>query len=281
MKAYAIAMLEEMERELEDVHILQEGPLSYSEHAIAIVKEKIQRLRNHFMENTFAQKKDEIEFFKLLKPKFTSQLIYYNEVFNIETNKPSINGKPLRRYYRMELEKIERFFDENIEFYKYCRTSCSHLDKKYFMRKHNIRLTLDSSCFQSDPDFSTSHDFKTARLLASESIRIYLQQELLKMADPDTEPTLPPRGLRKMDWTAPKTALTELVYALHAFGVFNNGDTDIREMVTYFEVIFNVSLENYYQIYKEIRARKGEKTKFLDALSEGLSKSMDEADCVQ
>lgn len=196
MNTYAITLFSEMELELEDVHVMQEDPLAYSELAIGVVTDKMRRLREHFMENKFAQKKDEIEFFKSLKPRFASRLVYYNEIFNIETGRPAIAGKPLRRYYRLELEKIEQFFGENMEFYRYCRAGCSHLDKKYFLRgRHDISLAKGSSCFQSDPDFSTSHDFKVARILASESIRVYLQQELQKMSGFQAELMVSVKGM--------------------------------------------------------------------------------------
>ena len=40
------------------------------------------------MKFKFRNAGEEIHFFKDIKPQFVSKLIYYNEVYNIETNKP-------------------------------------------------------------------------------------------------------------------------------------------------------------------------------------------------
>lgn len=48
-----------------------------------------------------------------------SKLIYHNRVFNIETNKPYGGEEVLRKYLLNELDKLKRFFDSNLEFYKF------------------------------------------------------------------------------------------------------------------------------------------------------------------
>ena len=67
-------------------------------------------------------------------------------------------------------------------------------------------------------------------------------------------------------WTAQKTDLIELIYALHEVGAFNNSTSDVRRIVETFEVLFNINLGNYYRAFLGIRMRKTGQTAFLDQL---------------
>ena len=132
---------------------------------------------------------------------FAGRLIYYNEIYNIETNKPYGSKKTLRKYYNTELLKLKTFFDENQEFYRYYRTNNRCLDKKYFIRgKYDIKLTLDSFYFQADQRFSTSHDYKLAKILANDLIKNYLESEIAKIEhnSDQLQPTILPS--KKQKW---------------------------------------------------------------------------------
>ena len=79
-------------------------------------------------------------------------------------------------------------------------------------------------------------------------------------------------------WTASKTAFTELIYALYSHGAFNNGNTEIKLIAKTFEDAFNIELGDFYHTFMELKARKINRTKFLDRLCEALIKKMDEQD---
>ena len=73
-----------------------------------------------------------------------------------------------------ELKKLQRFFKNNLDFYKYYRSNNSFVDEKFFVRgKHDIRLWLDTFYFEADHRFSTSHDYKVAKIIANDLIQVY------------------------------------------------------------------------------------------------------------
>jgi len=182
MKPYAKSLMLELERELDHVHLCYEEPTKYSGQAIKILKSKIEMLRLFVVKYNFTNVEEEIDFFKIIKPQFASKLIYYNEVLNIETCKPCGTEKILRKYYKSELEKLKAFFDDNVDFYRYHRAENTHYDSKYFLRgAYDIKLTLESCYFKTDHHFSTSHDFKVARIMANDLIKVYLEYELAKL----------------------------------------------------------------------------------------------------
>ncbi len=279
MKSFSTSLYLEMERQLKIVHDGSTDPILYAEKAIRLLADILEQLRDYVLDNPFPNKISEIDFFKQVKPQFMYRLIYYNEVYNIEISKPRGSQKMLRKFYNMELEKLKSFFDENIDFYKYYRTGSTHLDKTYFLRgKHNIRLTLDSSHFQADQKFSTSHDFKVATIIANDLLQVYLEAEISSIENSTIQKIKKKNGLSSQRWTGSKVALVELMYALHAEGVFNNGTSDLKEIAEFLENTMDVDLGQFHRVFLEVRSRKSDRTKFLHSLRDTLVRRMDEVD---
>lgn len=279
MKLFSETLMSELEHQLKSIHSETKEPILYAEQAIKRLITILEKLKTAFLNHQFKNKSEEIDFFRNIKPQFAAKLIYYNDIYNIETNKPFGSKKAIRKYYNAEVIKLETYFTENVEFYKYYRTGNRNLDNKYFIRgKHDVRHTLDSFYFQADHRFSTSHDYKVARILANENIKIYLETEISKLENKVHLSTsaIPYRKTQK--WTGSKVALIELIYALHTEGVFNNGTSELKEVTTFFEAIFDVDLGQFNRTFLEIRARKSERTKFLNTLKEKLILRMDDAD---
>lgn len=221
---------------------------------------------------------EEIYFFKEIKPQFYSKLIYYLKLFTIETRRPTGSTAAEEKYLQKELNRLKHFFDDNLDFYQYYRSGATYLDKKYFIRgKTDIHLSPDTYYYSADPKFSTSHDYKVSRIMANELVRIYLITALDELEQKEEHKT---NGTQKfmLNWTAPKASMIELIYALQALGVYNNGAADVKQIATTFENMFNIDLGNYYNVFQEIRMRKKNQTSFLDKLKEKLVQRIEEAD---
>ena len=249
------------------------------EEALEIIIKTIKNLKELLIKHKFKSQEEEIKFFKEIKPQFTSKLIYYNTIFKIEMKKPNGGNRVLKKYYNNELIKLKAFFDSELEFYKYYRSGSSYLDYKYFLRgKFDIKMSLDSYYFETDNSFSTSHDFKVAKILANDLIQLYIENQLVIISNKVITEKSQRKPNLKMVWTGSKVALIELVYALHSQGAFNNGIADLKDIAEYFEYTFDIDLGQYRRTFLEIRVRKSERTKFLNALKDGLIKRMDDTD---
>jgi hypothetical protein len=279
MKAFSTNLLTELNRQLEIIHAENEETIKYAEYAIKTIIPILQQLKDFFVTFHFKSMSEEIEFFKHVKPQFVYKLIYYNEIYNIETNTPYGGEKILRKFYNSELEKLKAFFDENVDFYRYYRTGNDYLDKKYFLRgTHDFRFTLDSSYLQADHRFTTSHDFKVAKIMANDLLQTYLEGEIHKLEKRVVSIATNTANLCEQKWTGSKVALVELIYALHAEGVFNNGASDLKDVAEFFEQALSVQLGQFHRIFLEIRARKSERTKFLNTLRDTLARRMEDVD---
>lgn len=277
MKETALRLLEDLETQLKEIELSKKETIEHVEDSIRKTISVLETLKTNFVKYKFESKKDEISFFRDIKPQFVCKLIYYNEIYNIITNKPFGGSKTLRKYYTGELAKLKSFYNENVEFFKYYRNGNTYLDNKYFVRgRYDIKLTLDSFYFQADSRFSTSHDFKVAKIMANDLIQSYLEIEIAKIENKAPLFNLTERQVQK--WTGTKIALIELVYALHAEGVFNNGASDLKETAKFFEEVFDVDLGQFHRTFFEMRARKADRTKFLNSLRDTLVRRMDEVD---
>lgn len=250
-----------------------------SEKSIEIILKSVEKVKNIVLKSGFKTEQEEIIFFKEIKPQFTSKIIYYNSLYKIETKKPFGSPRILKKYYNKELDKLKLYFDNNLDFYKYYRTGSTYLDYKYFVRgKFDIKLSLDNYYFETDTNFTTSHDFKVAKILANDLIQLYLENQLVLLENKEDKQKSQRNPNAKLTWTGSKVALTELLYSLQTEGVFNNGTADLKDIAEYFEEVFNIDLGQYRRTFLEIRVRKDERAKFISTLREKLLKRMDDTD---
>lgn len=260
-----------LETAISELEIEADNSIQRIEVVIGIILKCLSEVKEYVLNSGFKNIDEEIHFFKYQKPAIVSKLIYYNAIYKIETKKP-YGAKPIRKYLNDELRKLKRYFDNNLEFYKYYRTNNSFIDDKLFVRdKYDIKLSLDTFYFEADHRFSTSHDYKVAKIIANDLIQVYLEDQLHNTTYQDKSTDLP-----KSNWTGSKTALIELIYALHSQGVLDNGNADIKVIAKTFERAFNIDLGDFYHTFMELKSRKINRTKFLSSLCDALIRKMDE-----
>lgn len=272
-------LLHNLNEQLNFIDLEIDDQIKKCEQAITIILKSIKAVKKMILKTNFKSSGEEIQFFKDVKPQFTSKLIYYNQIYKIERKKPSGGNRILKKYYNSELSKLKAFFDKELDFYQYFRSGNTYLDYKYFIRgEFDIKLALDSYYFETDASFATSHDFKVATILANDLIQLYIENQLLMIEKKEILENSQRTPNVKLTWTSSKVALIELLYALHTEGVFNNGAADLKDIAEYFEHIFEIDLGQYRRVFLEIRARKSDRTKFLITLNDSLQKRMENSD---
>lgn len=273
-------ILSTIHTEIENTCIDEDITIDVALHMIKFIRPLFEELRCFISKHEFRNKEEEILFFKNEKPNILSKLLYFNYIYLIELRKPSGGVNSIKEYYKERLVSMTNFFNANLDFYQYYRSKASHLDKYYFLRGHeNYELCHGCGMFDKDPLFSTCYDHKVAKILAYDMLEIYLEQRLQsidKQIIIDQSRTSLPNN--SFQWTGTKVAAIELGYAIYAAGVLNNGNTDIKEIMTYIETSFGIELGDYYRTYLSMRERKRDKTPFLNSLIQRLLKKMDDDD---
>ncbi|WP_159516894.1 RteC domain-containing protein [Sunxiuqinia indica] len=247
------------------------------EYAIGHCKIALDDMRKLVVKDGFADKESEIEFFKKLKPEVYSKLLYYREVFDLETKRQDNDKEGTRKYLHKKLDKIMECMVRNDMKVQYYRCNYNHLDEKYFLRDGaEIPLELRDNHHLLDEQFFTWHDHTFSMIRANEMLIDYITGELRKLdSSEDLADTTPVSSLY---WTGSKIDVAEIIYALYFAKVINGGKVTIRELAEVFSRFFNLDLTNdVYRYYAEIRQRKINQTKFLDVLRHVLQQKMDEA----
>jgi len=281
MDEYYNKLLDSIQIKLQSVDL--EGldiSIEESVRLIQFLEDRLLELREYFLLLESISVQDEILFFKEIRPQVLGLLLYFNKIHNIELKRPIGSNETQREYYDKELKSLTYFFERNLDFHQYYRANSTYLDEYYFVRgKSDHQLCMDSAQYIRDPVFSTGYDYKIAKIICNEMLRIYLnkkkhcleKQEIIKR----NRKLLPEINLQ---WTGPKAAATELGYAIHASGVLNHGNVDIKEIMSFFEASFNIDLGDYYRTYISIKGRKKDRTPFLNKIIESLIRRMEKDD---
>ena len=251
------------------------------EKGIKISRHYLQQLRVVVRNNSFKKKEYEIVFFKHQKPFVYSRLKFYAKLYSFLLEKPAGSIKAQRKFIDLEIAKLQDNYKKNLDFVKYYREGDSTLDHYYFVRGNDIpSLVSDTSHFYTDAEFSTSHDNAMAKIMAYDLLVHHYNQELvaLGLALSKDNKTKTLCADLNLEWTASKTDLIELIYALQASGAIKDGEAGIKEMATACEEMFDLDLGNYYKTYIEIRSRKMDRTNFINKLKKNLEKKMQKDD---
>lgn len=280
MEQFINNIKENVNKKIQFIESEENNIFQKSINIISLLESAFDELKVFVSNYTFSTQLEEITFFKETKPQLFSILIYHRKIYNLEMRMPTGSYIDRKNYLESILGRIKYFFDNNADFYQYYRSGSTHLDRYYFLRgKPDIQLILDCFYFERDANFSTSFDFKVAKMIANERLIVYINNKLIKIKQQENNisenPYLPKI---KLTWTAKKAELVEQIYAWDSAGCFNNGNTNIKELAEYIETVFNINLGDFYHTFLEIRERKGSHTLFLDKLIKYLNERMDGLD---
>lgn len=241
-------------------------------------KEVLNDLRIYVRNNKFKEAKNEIHFFKHIKPSIYADFIFYNNQLKYQVSKPNTTNSILKNYLKNELKKLEAKKRKNLEFYRYYKHKNTFLDHIYFLRENKqLELFSTNISIYLDSEFYTSHDTLAAEVIAYDLQTNFYKKEIKKLKnissgkfDDDNERVQSP-----LNWTASKTDLVELVYALKVSGAINTGNINTKELVSIFSSAFNIEVSNHYKIYSDIKNRTIERTKFLKKLVEDFQTKLE------
>ena len=281
MEKFTNRHLDEIEKQIKKIERDEKNEIAKSTQILKFLESKLTELKSFIVKYDFKTEEEEILFFKEIKPKIIRKLIYYISVYKIEINRPKGSCSTVEAYLLSELDRLEHYFDRNIEMYHYYRTGCTHFDKIYFLRNRDADIPMNIACFYFERDvrFSTGYDYKIAKIMANDFLELYIKSQLIKLKENvESEHNVHTKLKTRQTWTASKTDLVELIYALDTAKCINHGNINLKTLASYLEDIFNVCIGDIYRIYLEIRERKGSRTQFLDYLKDSLTDRMDKVD---
>lgn len=277
MEDFISSLYAKMNGELDVIAIKAENVLQRASRSYFVVAHTLEELKRYILSYTFKDAQEEIMFFKELKPMFLKELIYYMEVFQVESWKPPVGREDEIAHYGLGAKRVDFYFKRYNQLYTYYREGSCDNDKEYFLRQETVpSLITPISVSDMDPKFSTVYSFQFAKMQAYEQFSRYLQQCIYRLEHPGLEQAKDEDKKTNNVWTNSKADLIEMAYGIYASGAVNHGTADIREIITAFEIVFNVNLGNFYRTFQNLRIRKKNRTQYLDKARSELIKMMDD-----
>ncbi|WP_114782977.1 RteC domain-containing protein [Botryobacter ruber] len=283
----AETLYDQLEEKLREVETMSSvTPVQRHETNLKLLNETIQELKQLVISYSFPCEEEEIKFFRYIKPRFTSLLIYHSRMALLELRLALASPRNIREYYENELQLIRNFINDHSQFYHYLYSGATFLDSKYFVRGscdfplcYSVSM-LSTSTPDTDSRFTTHYDYIAACFQANEKLRDFFLKSLMLQDAGISPENLHNPEKSNFSWTGCKTHLVELAYALYESGQINSGTAGVMEIVERLAQLFQVDLgNNIYRTFQEIRQRKKDsRTKLLDLMKERLLRRMDELD---
>jgi hypothetical protein len=249
--------------------------------SLAISAEMLGRLQRQVQESGFSDTDAEIEFFKMIKPRFYAPVLFFQQVYGIELRRPVGSPGVIQGFIEKELEKLTLHYEEYSFLYQYYRSGAAHADGWYFTRSLPGVSVTDPIKLVTDPVFSTGYDLLFAQIAANEQLSRYLTDALVScnsMEGKTSTIQLVPARDEALEWTGPIVDIVELAKGLKAHGCVNNGKVADKALVAALGRVFNIKVDHVHKKYEEIRLRKKNRTVFWDGGKRSLLRQMEQDD---
>jgi hypothetical protein len=253
MDSNYINYFNEFEREYEVLKNGSEDVLTVSLEIIHYIEKKLKEIFKWLKKYVFETYQDEIYFFKELKPRMVSKLLFYKELLNLEASLPP-SKKNKRKHYEELLSRIHQYVLSNKEFYQYYRSRTTVKDEDFFVRRSYKDIVRDDCCLINfDSKLCTSHDFNVATIIANDMFTRHLENKLDEIDANYTTKYNPTNN--KITWTGTKIEITEMIYGLYYKKMLNGGNIDIKEIARGFSIAFNIDIDEK-TLYRYLQTSK-------------------------
>lgn len=270
MKSGLRQLLEQLEE------ALSQQETKPSKSATTLITDAVSLLTDWIMKEGFAGPDEEINFFKHVAPSFFSRLIFLQKRYQLDIQSSCGDFSSRKRLIKQFRKKIGYFFNANAPFLSYYASGATDQDSLYFLRinQNNLRASDDWALFV-DRRICTLATYKIAKMIAYQKLDSFLRAWQAELNAEMNNP-VPARFKNALQWTASKSAATELAYGLFSSGIFNNGQARLKEIIYAFEQCFQIDLGGYQSAYQDMKMRKKSRTAFLSDLRQKLESKMDE-----
>ncbi|KAA6314962.1 hypothetical protein EZS27_034503 [termite gut metagenome] len=231
MIPFTSRLKKEVDADIEQIEYSEVSAITKSLEASRVLADAFNRLKAFILSYNFRNEEEEILFFKEVKPRLCFRLIYYRKVYNIEMNRPTGVDKQ-REYLCEELNDINKYNTKRLDFIRYYRSGSSLLDALYFLRgKPDAEQYLETFYYELDPKFTTSCDFKVAKILSNDMLSAYLMHEIELLNDNGMKGCSFGFPATKKTWKGSKAELQEQIYAWDSANTF--GDVPLTQLYGY------------------------------------------------
>lgn len=211
----------------------------------------------------FCDEREEIYFFKHIRPQIVSKLLFYKTLLRWESKIP-IQDLDKKQFYIQKHSKIEQQLNGLHYIDQYLSTNNSFNDTNYFTRQYNLSALsiYTEEYFNYDSRLCTPQCIAVTKLLNYKMLIAYLKSEF------ESNTKASSNSFQRLKWNFSKQDLFELIFALHYSKAIGEGDTSLAKTIHPFEIIFDIKLKaEVYKRWLNQKKRKKELTPFLQNIT--------------
>lgn len=239
------------------------------DRSLELIKDALKDFKAIVMNNSFNSVEDEIVFFKEIKPFVLSRFLFLTFVIQHD-NLYFISPKSAEFHVKKMLKEKKSFLAEYKTYIIQLKSCSLKKEGEYFVRNQfSPPICSVYSEVLLNIQFCTFHSEILSIFKSYKLIQNFL--DLKKENSTSTNIGIP------LKWTQNKTALIELIYALHYSNAINSGNGSIKDLKNVFETVFNVKLGNVYRAYHDFKRREI-RTPFIASLRKAMENKLDEDD---
>jgi len=140
---------------------------------VQFLKDLLKEAKEEVQQRGFTDQAEEIHFFREVQPQIVSRLIFYNEVYQIESKATLLSTEAAKKFLK---DKEAQWFKESetleaTDFFSYIALGRT----KYFTRNYDyLPQSNEGYLFSFDGAFSTFRSFEVAKIGAAKELSDYL-----------------------------------------------------------------------------------------------------------
>ncbi len=243
--------------------------------SIVIVRSHLQQLNEFIKDYEFADKEEEIRYFKQFRPMFSKELFYYTSLFDIEIYKPAADPQTVKDYYKDQITLLNSTLQKFHFLYQYYILGENHMDERLFIRDAEGVVEMPLFSAEIDNRVSNAYSIKLAELQAIEDLVAHLNGNMTLIERGPVGDSISTSKLPRVFWKGSKAQFYELVYALvDSESVTGN----LKQAMEWMAYCLNVKPGNFYGYHQMMRIRKKNRAPFLDRLKTFFLIHMDDND---
>lgn len=259
--------------ELQEVKILSNctQPITSYNEILKIYGNGISVLKKKIVLSKFDSVKDEVYFFKDLKPLLLSRYMYYHALLDIELKSTDYKQCRKSNILKQILKSCQMWIDGNSAFVGYILKEQTHLDQLYFRSsgKDNF-FDLDPLTINANDSFTSRKGFTLASYYSKRYLIKYCQVGITKLKKIKKNSS----NKSNLNWNKSKIDLIELLMALHANKSFN---CDFKTLVSAFSMFLDLDKLDPYNNSAKIKTRHPDsRTKFIDSCKSAINTQIDQ-----
>lgn len=279
MKTYFTKLSDKLEKGISKISNSDQTEIQKCEACKLLALEHYIELREFASNYQFKSEREEIEYFRSQKPKLVATLMYYYKKSKITKRNLYNDCKITKKRLQYELQKVEKFYSYNLDFISYYNSGHTNYDDALFLRKNmNPSSVPTYILLHDDSNHTTNGDHLVMKLLLNTKLYEFIQNELSKQSENELLNENTKIHKSGFIWTAPKSALIEVIYGLILQGAVNKGEVEIKQLTQAFESFFDIELGDPYRLFVSIKQRKKTNAIFLESLASSLIQHMNDHD---